>query len=155
MALVTAALLVGTGTRQAQACSSGSNGFGAAVGLLAASATDLVFTVGDVVWADGPRPATMGWGIMEAAVTAPQAALFGWWSYTSLRDGQDGLLPIAMTLWSSALAVHGFYTIVSNLSDAPPREPPRRAAVDWKVAPAMVAAGPSPAAPGAVIFGRF
>jgi hypothetical protein len=109
------------------------------------------------VFAGQDRPAPLGWGVMEVLVAAPQTALLGWWSYATMREGrQNATLPVALTLWTAGLTAHGIYTIARSGTPRELDEPPRhRAAVEWKVAPALVAAGPSPAAPGAVIFGRF
>ena len=144
--------------RQAQACGGGSGGGAIALlimGGTVAAGADVTFSVLDLAFvSQGNRP-NLPYGVAELLVAAPQAGLFGWWTVATMQGGSnDATLPAALTLWTAGLAAHGIYSIVRAGS---PREaePPRHAAVDWRVAPAMVSAGQARAAPGAVIFGRF
>lgn len=161
-ALLALALLAGAGARPAQACGGGYGAgglivLGLAGGALAVGGADVVFTIGDAVMAGNHRTPPVAWGVGELLLAAPQAGLFGYWTYTTLRDHrEDATLPMALTLWTTGLAAHGIYAIVRGQYTPDTDEPPRRhAAVDWKVAPAMVSSGQARAAPGAVLFGRF
>jgi hypothetical protein len=158
-ALVALTLLVGVGARPAQACSSGSAIFSGTdlligMGALAAAGGDIAFSVGDLALAANRKPAPLAWAEAEVLVAAPQVALLGWWTASNLKGGRDATLPAALTLWTAAMVVHGTYYILRPSSE-PETEPPSHAAVDWKVAPALVSAGQARAAPGAVVFGRF
>jgi hypothetical protein len=161
-ALVALALLAGAGARPAHACGGGGGYFTGTdlligAGALGAAYGDVAFTVGDTVLAAQGRRPPAAYGVLETLVAAPQAALFGYWTYDMIRsgDGDTARLPLALTLWTAALTAHGIYTIARANPDRKIDEPPRHASVDWRVAPAMVSAGASRASPGAVIFGRF
>ena len=156
-ALVALTLLVGVGARPARACGSvNSNGTELLLGIgaLAALGGDIAFSVGDLALAANRKPAPLAWAEVEVIVAAPQLAYVGWWTLSSLKGGRDASLPAALTLWTAALVAHGTYQVLRSSAE-PEAGPPRHAAVDWKVAPALVSAGQARAAPGAVVFGRF
>ena len=159
-ALVALALLAGAGARPARACGGGyftGTDLLIGVGALGAAYGDIAFTIGDTVLAAQGRRPPAAYGVLEALVAAPQAGLFAYWAYnTSRAQGGDATFPVVLTLWTAALTAHGIYTIArANPETKVVDEPPRHASVDWRVAPAMVTAGPSSTAPGAVLFGRF
>jgi hypothetical protein len=162
LAIMLAAVLLGAGTRRAHACGGGydDGGFALVLAGLGAVGVDALFTGVDVV---NQAPADLkslpkAYGFAELLLTLPQAAWLGLATGQLVAEGGYSFGAAAttvLTLWTGSLAAHGLYVMVQGGHPSPPREPVRRAAVDWRVAPALVSAGAARASPGAVLFGRF
>ena len=125
-------------------------------GAIVALTLDLGFTAVDLGYALRDRPLPLAYGAIELLIAGPQAYLLVSSSIASLRGGwTPPAWNLVLAAWTTALAVHGGYTIFRPRPVEPPPDQARvhaRAGPAWTVAPALLGAA---AAPGAVLSGRF
>jgi hypothetical protein len=150
IAFAVAGVLLAAG--RAQACNGGGGGnnlgliyAGVFVGLPAAGAIDLSFSIHDAV----VDRSSVGASIAEITLTAPQAA-FGIWLATKTNDTSTAAWILLASAWPAALTIHGIVAL-ANREEEPEPVPTSRA---FHLAPTAVTDG-TRLAPGLLAVGRF
>lgn len=123
---------------------------------LAAVFCDIGLSVADLRYAYLKKPPPVAYGVVETLLALPQVVLFSVAASSYASNGESqGVAPmLLLTAWTAGLTAHGLHTIFRERRAAEP-EARRRAGLEWRVAPTLVATPTSPVAAGAMVFGTF